>query len=115
MKRPKNTKCGRKQKQRKPKDFLKSAINLVTASKADDAIVPDVMKTSANFEGFSPTYNEAYRVLKGGSIKSHQNEIKSYQLIIPYLEKLKLKNEGSTLAYHRLADKSIHQVFFVQG
>ena len=73
-----------------------------------------MIKTSANFDGVRANYNEAYRALTGSDAKQNKNEIKSYELIIPYLLKLKEKNENSVIAYKRLADKSISQFFFVQ-
>ena len=99
-------------KKRKPKDHLVSAIELVGNAKSSDANVNDVIKTSANFDGVRANYNEAYRTLTGSDAKQNKNEIKSYELIIPYLLKLKEKNENSVIAYKRLADKSISQLFF---
>ena len=102
-------------KKRKPKDHLKSAIELVGNAKSSDTNVNDVIKTSANFDGVRTNYNEAYRALTASDAKQNKHEIKSYELIIPYLQKLKEKNENSVLAYKRLADKSISQIFFCPG
>ena len=87
---------------------------MVGNAKSSDTNVNDVIKTSANFDGVRANYNEAYRALTASDAKQNKHEIKSYELIIPYLQKLKEKNENSVLAYKRLADKSISQIFFVQ-
>jgi hypothetical protein len=55
----------------------------------------DVIKASANLEGFSVTYNQGYRAVATAKSLSASRSHRSFQLIGPYIEKFKELNENS--------------------
>jgi hypothetical protein len=59
----------------------------------------DVMVTAGNYHAFEATYKQAYRAMQSVSKSKIEDDVSSFQLIIPYLERFKELNEGSTVDY----------------
>jgi hypothetical protein len=68
------------------------------------------MKTSVTLNGDAIPYSAAYHALHSESRAARKEELKDFELIIPYLDRLKANNPGSVIGYTRDADLTLRDL-----
>ena len=72
-------------------------------------------KTAANVSGIDSTYNQCYRAIDDAKENRYMNSIHSYELIIPYLNKIKENDNNAHVDYQRDEDNCITHLFICPG
>ena len=107
-------KDGRAEKTRR-KGLLKQSINTVLKVKASNPVPSDVVKTSQGVHGQTTSYNQGWRSLNEENKMQQIRNENSYQLIGPYLTKLKEKNPDSGVNYELDDEGHITRLFVLPG
>ena len=105
---------GRSHKKRL-KGRLDEALANIVKNKKKEPTPHDLIVSTATANGKTTTYNQAYRYLQKVKETRWDHGDKSYELLIPYLDKFKELNEGSTVEYETDADFTIKRVFVCPG
>jgi hypothetical protein len=71
----------------------------------------DVMLTAGNYHALEATYKQAYRAMEGVFMGKVEDDVSSFQVIIPYMERFKMLNEESTVKYEVDNDGHINRLF----
>ena len=94
---------------------LKDSVEQVKRCKNADPLPADVIKATQSFKGKKPSYNEAWRTLKYQKQKEIMDDKRSYELIIPYLEKFVINNPNSVVDYSVDENNCITHCFICHG
>jgi hypothetical protein len=106
---------GRRWKERRV-GKLNDVIVQVLKTKNDKPVPADIVKTAATRTNSEVIpYHVAYRALNTESSAVTQEEILGFQLLIPYLDRMKLANPGSLIGYTRNQDATMKELFFFPG
>ena len=73
---------------RRLKGRLGATVGQVTNVKDAEPVPKDVIKAAATLDGNQVTYNQAFRAIKDTTNKYYQHEKQSFQLIVPYLQRI---------------------------
>jgi hypothetical protein len=86
---------------------LEKSVEHVTLCKEDSPNAHDVMKTAANIHANVATYSQAYRDV--GIVQSEKiaASVDSFELIIPYMQKLQDRNPRMRVQYE-YTEKEMH-------
>jgi hypothetical protein len=71
----------------------------------------DIVVTAGNYHSLETTYKQAHRAMEGVLRKKLQEDVSSFQLIIPYLKKFSDLNDGATVKHEVDEDGRIKRVF----
>jgi hypothetical protein len=86
---------GRKLKQR-PRIKVRPSVAKVAAAKEHQPTAGDVMKASANLEGFAATYTQSIPAIVHTKANAFTRSKRSFELILPYVDKFNELNPNST-------------------
>jgi hypothetical protein len=111
--RPGFAKDGRKLKSRK-KGLLQATIDEVAMMKDGEPRPKDVMKAAGTTKGINASYMDSYRAIAQDEKYKKFNDHESFQLVIPYLKKLKKNNPGSHIAF-KCNDNHLNKIFICVG
>ena len=75
----------------------------------------DVIKTSASMNNTQVPYMVARRALNNDALQQKQVSVKNFQLIVPYLDKLRKSNPMSVIGYTRQDTFNIVDLHFFPG
>ena len=93
------------------KGRVESAVDQVAITKDGKPVSRDVQKASANLNGVTLSYKQAYHVIEDLRRSQYEEDKFSFELIIPYIQKFLHLNPGSTVSYVREEDRSLDRVF----
>jgi MULE transposase domain len=97
------------------KGLIECTVDHVARNKDKDPVPKDVIKSAATNEQLHTTYNQAFRAVRATFTKKLENDAASFQLIIPYLNRFKVNNPGSTAKYDVDANNHLYRVFVCPG
>ena len=105
---------GRRWKERRV-GKLDNVIVQVLNTKNDKPLPADLVKTAATLNGDVIPYFAAYRALNTESKAVTREEKLGFQLLIPYLEQMKVVNPGSFIGYVRNEDATMKEFYVIPG
>jgi hypothetical protein len=71
----------------------------------------DVMKAAASLGGYTATYQQSFRAIQSTKSGDLENNKKSFELIIPYLQRFVELNQGSTTTTERDSGNFVQRLF----
>jgi hypothetical protein len=93
------------------KGRIEASVDQITKTKHHKPVALDVMRTAANFHGLETTYKQAYRAIEGFNEMKWEEDVSSFQLVVPYIKKFLDTNQGSIAEYELEADGHLTRVF----
>ena len=97
---------------RRLKGKLEPLLDKILTTKDGLPRAKDVIDAAASeMESLVPTYSQTYRALQRVAATRREQEKKSFQMIIPYLQKFTTLNPGSTTRYEVDDDNNLNKVF----
>ena len=94
---------------------MEPSLDHVSLCKEGIPLPRDVKKTAANVSGIESTYNQCYRAIDDAKENRYMNSIQSYELIIPYLKKIKENDNNALVDWRRDSDNCITNFFVCPG
>jgi hypothetical protein len=82
----------------------------------DDPVKPkDVMKAAATLNGFTATYQQSFRAIEANRSNALEKNKRSFELLIPYLQKFMELNPGSTTMTEIDGEEHMQKLFVCPG
>lgn len=96
-------------------EIMEPIVDTVQSIKNNPPVANDIVKATKTLSGKTVVYDQAHQVLSKAVANNKFESQKNYELIIPYLEKFREKNEGSVVKYEKDKDSSITKLFVCPG
>jgi hypothetical protein len=93
------------------KGRIEESIDHAHNTKSTKPGAKDVVVTAGNYHSLETTYKQAYRAMEGLLRKKLEDDVSSFQLIKPYLDKFKDLNEGSTVKHEVDEENRVKRLF----
>ena len=71
----------------------------------------DIVVTAGNYHSLETTYKQAHRAMEGVLRKKLEDDVSSFQLIVPYLQKFRDLNDGATVEHEVDEDGRVQRLF----
>jgi hypothetical protein len=93
------------------KGRIEESVDHAQSTKHSKTGAKDVMITAGNHHALEATYKQAYRGMDSALRRKIEDDVSSFGLIGPYLERFKETNEGSTVKYEVDGNGHINRLF----